>query len=99
MSDGLIVQAGGMSQDGKSTIDSSEDFLGEIHKLESNTHELLSIWNGPAATAYKGSFEGKTAELMDFKQRLTQRGENIVTSAKILSDNEDDLASAGSHLF
>ena len=99
MSGGLHVQAGQMTQDGNNTIDSADEFLSEIRGLEESVHELLSIWRGESAVAFKGSFDGKTEQLISFKNLLEQRGENIVDSAKILDNNEQELAAMGSNLF
>lgn len=98
MLDGLLYDAG-MTQDGNDTIDNAEEFENDIHSLESNVQELLSIWSGEAANAFRLSFEDKTAELMRFKKTLITRGENIVKASNELQRNEEDLAAAGSHLF
>lgn len=99
MSNGLHVQASEMTQDGNNTIDSADEFCTEIRGLEESVHELLGIWRGASAVAFQGSFDGKTEQLLSFKDLLEQRGENIVTSAKILDRNEQDLAAMGSNLF
>ena len=99
MGEGLHVQAGNMNQDGSNTINSSNDFLNEIHGLESSAAELLGIWRGPAANAFRNSFEGKTAQLMSFKNLLEQRGENIQTAAGILQKNEDELTAQATNMF
>ena len=99
MSGGLHVQAGQMTQDGNNTIDSADEFCTEIRGLEESVHELLSIWRGASAAAFQSSFDGKTEQLLSFKNLLEQRGENIVQSANILDRNEQDLTAMGSNLF
>ena len=95
---GLLYESG-MTQDGNNTIDNAEEFENDIRSLESSVQDLLSIWSGEAANAFRGSFDDKTAELMRFKEALTERGENIVQASNDLQRNEEDLAAAGSHLF
>lgn len=99
MAEGLHVQAGQMTQDGNNTIDSADEFCTEIRGLEESVHELLGIWRGASAQAFQSSFDWKTEQLMSFKNLLEQRGENIVESAKILDQNEQDLTAMGSNLF
>ena len=96
---GIYADPSRMTQDGNDTIDSADEFFNEIRALDSSVHELLSIWHGDAATAFKKSFDSKTKELMNFQNVLEARGENIVQSAKILDKNEQELASLGSNLF
>ena len=99
MTNGLIVEAGSMKDDGEKTIGSAEDFLNEINILKNNVEALMRIWSGPAAAAFQASFLEQADNLNEFQQRLNDRGEDIVNSAGILNRNEEDLAAAGSHLF
>ena len=99
MGEGLHVQAGQMNQDGSNTINSANDFLNQIHGLESSVAELLGIWKGPAAGAFRNSFEGKTDQLMAFKNLLEERGENIQTASNILQNNEDELTARANTMF
>lgn len=99
MGEGLHVQAGQMTQDGNNTVESANDFLDQIRGLESSVAELLGMWKGPAAGAFRNSFDGKTSELMAFKNLLEERGENIVTSAGILQNNEDELTARANGMF
>ena len=99
MGEGLHVQAGQMSQDGSNTINSANDFLTQIRGLESSVAELLGIWRGPAAGAFRNSFDSKTSELMAFKNLLEERGENIQTASKILQNNEDELTARANSMF
>lgn len=99
MGEGLHVQSGLMSQDGANTINSANDFLTQIRGLESSVTELLSIWRGPAAGAFRNSFDSKTGELMAFKNLLETRGENIQTASNILQNNEDELTARANTMF
>ena len=96
---GLLAQTGNMTQDGNKQIENGDQFLAEVRNLDVKTEELLRIWMGPAASAYHSSYEGKAAELVAFGNKMTERGENIVTASNILSRNEEDLAAQGSGLF
>lgn len=96
---GIYVDPSRVTKDGNDTIDSADEFFTEIRVLDSCVHELLSIWHGDAAAAFEKSFDSKTSELMNFQNALEARGENIVQSAKILDDNEQELAAIGSNLF
>ena len=92
MSDYRVIP-GQMTQHG-------EEFVSEIQGLQSSVDGLLSIWKGgSSADAFRTAYDGENNLLIQFKDRVQERGENIVTSARIMADNEEELTAMGSNLF
>ena len=98
MNNGLNVNAGGMSGDGKRTIQSSEEFGQELNNLKSKIEELLSMWHGEASMEFNKSYEVHNEKLKLFQELLNELGNKIVLGSKIFDETEEANAAAAGRL-
>ena len=96
---GLHVDVAAMDMNGRETVAAAEEFDRELSSLRNNVEGLMSIWSGLSANEFNKNYERQAQNLQAVQQLLTELGEAISKSASILSQAEEENATAGRNLF
>lgn len=99
MMTGLHVDSDDFRTQGNNTITNAEEFDNEIGNLQSKVSELMTIWNGEAASTFNTEVEKQITNLREFKSILTILGETIVEGSKRFASTEEENASQAKNLF
>ena len=89
---GIHVDPSEMEQRGRSTLNLAEELKAQTDSLSNNKENLMSIWNGDAATQFDTAVQTQVKNLESFKAVIELMGNKIIDGSHTFYENEQENA-------